>query len=390
MSKKRSYQASHPWIKFELDLRRLGHETWMLLGEARSKIEHVCGVPLLPHVAAKLLRMYLAKGAAATTAIENNTLTEQEVNKLIEGELHLPPSREYLGQEVANIIDACKEISFKLTTGEPTTLDVKLIKQYNANVLHNLPPKPDVQPGKIREHSVGVGSYRGAPAEDCEFLLQRLCEWIDGEAFESASIDKISFALLKAIVAHIYIAWIHPFGDGNGRTARLVEYHILLSAGVPLTSAHLLSNFYNQTRSEYYRQLDISHRSGGDIFDFLFYALQGFVDGIKEELNEIRDEQMRVHWINYIHRMFKHKESEADMRRRRLILDLTDVEEAVPMHDLPHITPRVAGLYANKQIRTLQRDVQYLEDLWLIRRTKDRIQANEELMQAFLSPKRRD
>jgi Fic/DOC family len=40
--------------------------------------------------------------------------------------------------------------------------------------------------------------------------------------------------LVKAILAHLYIAWIHPFGDGNGRAARLMELRILLEAGVPM------------------------------------------------------------------------------------------------------------------------------------------------------------
>jgi hypothetical protein len=74
------------------------------------------------------------------------------------------------------------------------------------------------------------------------------------------------YAILKAMVAHLYLAWTHPFGDGNGRTARLIEFHILLSAGVPSPAAHLFSNHYNQTRAEYYRQLDRASKSGGHPF----------------------------------------------------------------------------------------------------------------------------
>lgn len=50
-----------------------------MLGEAASKCEHIAGVPLRPSVAQELHRLYLAKGALATTAIEGNTLTENEV-----------------------------------------------------------------------------------------------------------------------------------------------------------------------------------------------------------------------------------------------------------------------------------------------------------------------
>jgi hypothetical protein len=82
----------------------------------------------------------------------------------------------------------------------------------------------------------------------------------------------IPFAILKAIMAHLYLAWIHPFGDGNGRTARLLEFHILLEAGVPLPVAHLLSDHSNRTRAEYYRQLDRASKSGGDVLPFLSSA----------------------------------------------------------------------------------------------------------------------
>lgn len=78
----------------------------MLLGEARSKCDHIRWVPLKPDVAKKLHEVYLAKGAQATTAIEGNTLSENEVLERVRGELQLPPSKEYLGREVDNVIAA--------------------------------------------------------------------------------------------------------------------------------------------------------------------------------------------------------------------------------------------------------------------------------------------
>jgi Fic family protein len=75
--------------------------------------------------------------------------------------------------------------------------------------------------------------------------------------FERADVfDPISKSVLLAVWAHLYIAWIHPFGDGNGRTARLVGFTLLLEGGVPAPAAHLLSNHNNRTRSSYYMELD--------------------------------------------------------------------------------------------------------------------------------------
>ena len=70
------YQKSHPWLKFNLKLSDLPWHVWMMLGEAQSKVDHIAGVPLRPDVARELHRVYLAKGAHATTAIEGNTLSE--------------------------------------------------------------------------------------------------------------------------------------------------------------------------------------------------------------------------------------------------------------------------------------------------------------------------
>ena len=54
----------------------------------------------MPETADELNLVSLQKGAMATTAIEGNTLSAEDVDKLMKGELELPPSKEYLGIEV--------------------------------------------------------------------------------------------------------------------------------------------------------------------------------------------------------------------------------------------------------------------------------------------------
>jgi hypothetical protein len=62
----RQYARTHPWITFRVDLHTLAHKTWMLLGEAESKCEHVAGVPLRPATADRLNGIYLSKGIRGT------------------------------------------------------------------------------------------------------------------------------------------------------------------------------------------------------------------------------------------------------------------------------------------------------------------------------------
>lgn len=153
-----------------------------------------------------------------------------------------------------------------------------MICQFNRTILKGLKLEDGSVAGEIRKHSAG---YRGAPAEDCEFLLVTLCEWLADLGQGHKDLGEIGTAIIQAVLAHLYLEWIHPFGDGNGRTGRLLEFYILLNSGVPVPSAHLLSDYYNQTRPEYYRQLKNASESGGKIVPFLIYALTGFVKELK-------------------------------------------------------------------------------------------------------------
>jgi len=385
----RTYERTHPWLTFTLDLRKADHRLWLALGEAQAKCEYLTGLPLQPATAKTLHQVYLAKGTLASAAIEGNTLSEEEALKLVEGELTLPPSKKYLAQEVQNIIDACNRISSELLSENGAdALSVDKTKEFNHLVLKNLQVAEEVIPGEIRGYPVVVGQYRGAPQQDCEYLLERLCRWLHEETLRAPGGQEIAFGLIRAIIAHLYLAWIHPFGDGNGRTARLMEFQILLAAGAPTLAVHLLSNHYNLTRQEYYRQLDRASKSGGDVFPFLQYALQGFLDGLDEQMQVIQIQVLNVSWKDYIYEAFKDQHSESARRRRNLALDLSYSTEPVPISDIRHISPRLAEAYAGKTRKTIIRDVSSLIEMGLVEQTPEGFRAKREKMLAFL-PKRR-
>lgn len=382
---KRRYEDTHKWLTFNVsNVFRAGPRLWTMLGECQSKCEHIAGVPLRPDVAADLHRIYLAKGAFATTAIEGSTLSEQEVLQVLDGKLKLPPSREYLKQEVDNIARAFDRIWQQVGSGALPPLTVTELENLNRNVLEGLKLEEGVVPGQIRAHDVGVSRYRGAPPEDCRYLLGRLTEWIDGREFRPSPGMKIIHGIIQAVTAHLYLAWIHPFGDGNGRTARLVEYRLLLSSGVPSPAVHLLSNHYNLTRSEYYRQLDRASASGGDYVPFIEYAVQGFVDGLREQVAEIRRFQLDVMWRNYVHEEFRDRKTEVEKRRRELALTLSDVQAPVKMAKIPQLSPGLARAYSNKTRMVLNRDLNALKQMGLIIRDSSGSRANRQAVEAFL------
>jgi len=381
----RTFEKTHPWIRYRIALGEIGSKFWLCLGEAVSKCEHLARVPLRPETAEKLHQLYLAKGAAATTAIEGNTLSESEVLRAVEGRLEVAPSKEYQKQGVENIISTCNQIGQHIAMGTLPVLNAELIRSYNRQVLADLPPKDDALPGEYRTHSVVVGNvYRGAPAEDCPWLIDKLCQWLNGEDFAAKPGMELVYAIIKAVLAHVYLAWIHPFGDGNGRTARLIEFHLLLAAGVPSPAAHLLSNHYNETRPEYYRQLDLASRSGGDLLPFLRYAVRGLADGLRAQLEFVWEQQWDVTWRNHMHELFQHKSGASDARQRRLALDLGACSGWVNVGDISELTPRLAKAYASKTHKTVQRDLNVLANMKLIVREPRRVMARRELIFAFL------
>jgi Fic family protein len=386
-----TYDRTHPWLTFSLDLSRAPWQLWLLAGEAISKCEHLAGVALTPDAANELMKVYLAKGALATTAIEGNTLTEAQARQRVEGIKSLPPSKAYLGIEIDNIIEASNEILSGCLDGTVPPLTPALIRQFNERVLKGLTLGAEIHPGELRTYSVGVADYRGAPAGDLEYLLGRLCGWLAQpwitELPDYSGSDQLRLdAVLKAIVAHLYLAWIHPFGDGNGRTARLVEFYLLATGGVPFPAAHLLSNHYNQTRSEYYRQLSAASKSGGDVIPFILYALRGLVDELRAQIEVIRDQQLDLFWKHHVHQVVG--DSETGRRRRYLVEDLSAIPAGVTRSKLADVSVRVLRHYMGRGEKTLQRDVSELERLDLIRREGDRYIANKGLVLAYMPPKR--
>jgi Fic family protein len=382
----RKYLASHPWISFSVDVRQAEIATWLLLGEAQSKCEHVAGVLLDPATAEELHSVYLAKGALATTAIEGNTLTEDQVKLHLEGRLELPKSKEYLKKEVDNIIKACNAIANQHLGGEKPPLTVDEIKRYNALVLTGLPNEDDAAPGEMRRHSVTVGRYRGAPAEDCPHLLDRLCTMLEDD-FSLGSAWPIASGILKAILAHLYIAWIHPFGDGNGRTARLVEFKLCISAGVPTPAAHLLSNHYNETRTAYYGALDKTNKNKSP-FPFIAYALQGYVDQLGEQISKIRQVQYKAFWTNFLHLQFQGLDGATHKRRRDLILDLSERTfgnaEWVATADIAGISGRLRSKYSGMTPKAISRDVNALVKMNLLQHKRGKVRPSFEVIEAYL------
>ena len=383
MTNLRPYERTHPWLDFRFDLRHLKHTDWLALGEAAACCAHVAAAPLAPQVSNDIHQLYLAKGALATTAIEGNTLSEDEARAAVAGTLNLPPSREYLKREIDNIVDACNGIVAQLEAERHIPLTVETVERMNVAVLNGLDVDDHVTPGQVRTVNVSVGRYRCPEGRDARFLLERLCNVLGN--LSAPNIDPRAFAILKAVFAHVYLVWIHPFGNGNGRTSRLLELAILLEAGLPQPICHLLSNHYNQTRTNYYRELERASQTSNGIYGFVSYALGGLVDGLAEQTSVIRQHQWEVAWVHFVHEQFRTARTATDRRRRTLALALSSLDGSTRFEDLPNLSTDVARAYANLSRRTLSRDVQALRELDLLRDAAgNTLRVNRRRILAFL------
>ena len=359
-----------------------------LLGECSALVQAISNIPLKPEYRKKLLQVSLIKGAQATTAIEGNTLTEEEIKKIQEG-WKVPVSREYQEIEVKNVIDALNTLLEEIIIHTKTRIiAIETIKDFHRMIGKNLGKHLDAIPGQFRTDNRYVGPYRAPDYSHVSELMGNLCEWLKKE-FHFEQGQDFSTAVIQAIITHVYLEWIHPFGDGNGRTGRLLEFYILLRAGLPNIVSHVLSNFYNNTRMEYYRQLKQAKEKNNLTF-FIEYAVQGFRDGLKENLNIIQESQFSIFWQHNIYETFaelKYTKKGAFKRKRALMLQM-HLNKEFTVDEILELSPDVAKKYARYGRATVLRDLKELQELNLLRKVGRNYMANTKILKAMMSVKK--
>lgn len=356
----------YPHIQFRAHWT-LKDKTLYEIGQCSAIIMAIANVPITPEQHADLLSISLTKGARATTAIEGNTLTEEEIDLIRKGNSSLPPSKEYQEREVRNILEAVNAVLDEVTRGgKQELLRPELLKSFHRVIGKELGEHFDAIPGRFREDSRFVGTYRCPDWRDVPELVEKLCSWLETE-FHFRRGQSFADAVVEAIVSHVYIEWIHPFGDGNGRTGRLVEFYFLLRAGTPDIASHILSNHYNETRPEYYRQIDRATTTR-DLTDFISYAVQGFRDGLVKTLEAVQKGQFETAWRQYVYDKFRDRKilrPEVFNRQRDLALAMP-LNEWLTLDEAAFITPALARTYVQLSERTLARDLEALREMQLV------------------------
>jgi Fic family protein len=217
-----------------------------------------------------------------STQIEGNRLTEAEVRTALLGGLF--PGRERDVTEVRNYYRALEALEQRAGQGLPLT-ETDLQRLHGLVLSGSDRPTP-YRAGQnvIRDATTGQIVYLPPEAPDVPALMVQLVDWIN-----SRLEDQTLPAPVVAGLAHYQFATIHPYFDGNGRTARLLANLILHLTGYGLKGLYSLEAYYAQNLSGYYAALAVgsSHnyyfgRVEADVSGFIDYFCQGMAEAFSK------------------------------------------------------------------------------------------------------------
>jgi Fic family protein len=139
-----------------------------------------------------------------------------------------------------------------------------------------------------RNHEV---LYVPPPAADITARIVELCEFANG-----SNEDPFIHPLIKAIAIHFMVGWIHPFVDGNGRTARALFYWSMAKSGYWLIEFTSISRVLKRAPAQYARAYLYTETDDNDLTYFIDHQLNVICEAIKalhkylsEKTREIAD-----------------------------------------------------------------------------------------------------
>jgi Fic family protein len=198
----------------------------------------------------------------ASTAIEGNPLTLEQVRALEEGhELSAVDTRPK--REVLNYFAGLRYVERHAKK--------KTIRHEDIFALHRLLADTVMdqgEAGRYRMIAVRVGKHVPPPAMDVSPRMFELLEWWNQRA---ASLSPV----LSSAILHYQFEWIHPFADGNGRTGRALALWELYRRGFDSHHIFSVDEYYWENRPAYYDALDAVRRSRNDLTGWLEYCAEG-------------------------------------------------------------------------------------------------------------------
>jgi hypothetical protein len=243
-------------------------------------------LPLDPTHATWLRQRAWVRTIHGTTRIEGNTLSDVEVEALLAGEgtsrVSEREAREIVGtREALSLADELAP--------EPVPVDEALVRELHRRVLWN--QSPLLTPGVYRRgenrvvDAAGELVFSTPPSGDVPGLMHDLAEWL-------ATAPSIHPAPVVAALAHLELVAIHPFNDGNGRTARAVSRLVLGRHGYALGGLVSLDAQLDLQREDYFGAIRYAigraYAPGYDATPFAAYFVRSITAAADHVLSRVR------------------------------------------------------------------------------------------------------
>ena len=242
-----------------------------LVSEIMENLGKLSGVNELEKLP-RLRRVSRIKSIHSSLAIENNTLSIEQVTDVINGKRVLAPQKDI--EEVHNAFNAYE----KLSEINPYSID-DLLKIHG--IMMNGLVK---EAGQLRSGQVGVYNQDGKVvhlAPPADFVPQQLGQLFDWVKNSNANM------LIKSSVFHYEFEFIHPFNDGNGRTGRLWQT-ALLASWKPIFAWIPIESIIKDNQEDYYNAITLSTSQGKSNI-FIEFMLDVINKAIKDIITDTRN-----------------------------------------------------------------------------------------------------
>jgi len=300
----------------------------MRIEAARQAVEDL---PITSSVLAGLRETARLFSTHYSTMIEGNRLAREEVSSLIEHGRHFP-GRERDEAEVLGYYAAIERLErFAAQGGDVTDLQVRTLHALvmaGGKAVKKATPYRGGQ-NVIRDAGSRPIVYMPPEASDVPRLMGELLDWLRRSEHEGVPCP------IRAGIAHYQFATIHPYYDGNGRTARLLTTLILHRGGYDLKGLYSLEEYYARDLSAYYQALAVgpSHnyyegRAEADITAWVDYFCAGMADSfesVRRRAREAADRGMRDDSAA-LRRLDPRQRRALELFRRSVVITSRDVE----------------------------------------------------------------
>lgn len=262
----------------------------------------------------------------ASTAIEGNTLTEKQVEDVLQGKKIHAENQDI--KEILNYNNALEYIEkFSKDKKEGNVTEI-FIKEINTHILKGI--RDDIA-GIYRTGQVIVGDYLPPEHAKVPSLMEGFIQWIQNP--QPAHLSPI----LYTGIAHYQFVAIHPFGDGNGRTTRVLTTFMLTQNDYDMTNLFALESFYNRNRKAYYEALNSADKYRKDGQPDLTHWLEYYVEGMLieaeraksriEELLEKNTKLLNKIWLSDIQMKLLHLAAQKGVAKANDFLQVSGLSE---------------------------------------------------------------